>query len=141
MYPSRYNPSAIKLNQDWIQGSKCHTELCSVAIKILLLIQCSTRTESQTLNATQGHKHSYQQTIYIYRSQMMVTIQPGYMSTQGFSASMSHKDTIHTATILWLTNATTKGAILLAIDVNTETSNQLINVSTRTRSTRPQSCD
>ena len=54
----------------------------------------------------------------------MVTIQPGYMSTQGFSASMSNKDTI------------------LAIGVNTDTSNPfIINVSTRTRSTQLQSHD
>ena len=49
-YLSRYNPSSIKL-EDWIPGN---------AMKIPLLIQCSTRTESQATNATKGHKCSYQ---------------------------------------------------------------------------------
>ena len=42
---------------------------------------------------------------------------------------MSPQDTIHTATIPWLVNAIKQGAILLAIDVNTDTSNQLICVN------------
>ena len=129
MYLSRYNPSAIKLKQDWIQGSKCHTELCSVAIKILLLIQCSTRTESQTLNATQGHKHSYQQTIYIYRSQMMVKgtiLAIGVNTDTGnpFIINVSTRTWSTHATIPWLKNTTTQGMILLAMDANTDTSNQ-----------------
>jgi len=34
-------------------------------------------------------------------------------------------NTIHTATILWLINPTMQGMIFLAIDVNTDTSNQI----------------
>ena len=38
-------------------------------------------------------------------------------------------------------NATTQGMISVAIVVNTDTSNHLINVSNMTRFTRLQSCD
>ena len=41
---------------------------------------------------------------------------------------------IHMALIPWLNNSNTLGKILLAIDFNTDTSNQLIDVSTRTQS-------
>ena len=58
-----------------------------------------------------------------------------------FVRYQTHPGLIHTATILGLINATIQGAILLAFNVNTDTSQQLINVSTRTRSTRLQSCD
>ena len=48
-------------------------------------------------------------------------------------------DTIHMAAIPWIINALPLGAISFAIGVNTDTSNQLINVSNRTRSTQQQS--
>ena len=51
------------------------------------------------------------------------------------------QDTIHTDTIPWLINTTIRGAISLAVDVNTDTGNQLINVLNQTRSTWPQSHD
>ena len=61
----------------------------------------------------------------------------------GFNQSMIQfeQDTIHTATILWLNNTTTWARSRLAINVNTDTSNQLINISTRTRSTWLQYCE
>ena len=42
-----------------------------------------------------------------------------------------NQDMIHTATIPWLINGTVQGAILLAIDVNTDTNNQQINTNTQ----------
>ena len=57
----------------------------SIAINIQLLIQCSTRTESQALDATQGHK------LYIYISiqndrddPILSMSQPG-QDTQGYN--------------------------------------------------------
>ena len=58
--------------------------------------------------------------LYIYRSQMKGMIQ--------FDQCLN-QDTIHTATILWLINATIQVTISLATDVNTDTSNELISVN------------
>ena len=63
-----------------------------VAIKISLLIQCSSRIESQALNARQGTSVAIKQAIYISIPYDRA-IQPGYISTQGFSASMPLNDT------------------------------------------------
>ena len=81
----------------------------------LILIQFSTRTESQALNVTKGHKHSYQQATYISipndRDDPIWSMsQPGH-NPHGYNP------------------VTNKDAILLAIDLNTDTSNKLINVS------------
>ena len=54
----------------------------SVADKIQLLIQCSTRTESQALNVTQGHKPSYPTSYKSIPNDGDNLV----ISTQGFSA-------------------------------------------------------
>ena len=58
LYQSRYNPSAIKVNQDTIHRLQS-CELSSISVAIQQAI-------TQAINATQGHTHSYQKSYYLY---------------------------------------------------------------------------
>ena len=58
LYQSRYNPSAIKVNQDTIHRLQS-CELSSISVAIQQAI-------TQAINAAQGHTHSYQKSYYLY---------------------------------------------------------------------------
>ena len=58
LYQSRYNPSAIKVNQDTIHRLQS-CELSSISVAVQQAI-------TQAINATQGHTHSYQKSYYLY---------------------------------------------------------------------------
>ena len=101
LYQSRHNQFAIQFYQDTTHLALNATQGHKRRYRNpALLIQCSTRAESQALNAThwvsvlQCHtRTSLAIQKAIYRTQMMGTIRPGYISTQGLCASMPQKDT------------------------------------------------
>ena len=61
---------------------------------------------TQALNATQGHKSSCQQVIYIYQSKMMGTISPaGYIKTEfqsALHATQGHKPSYQQALYIYI---------------------------------------
>ena len=60
--PQRYKSTAYQSSTSL--GYKCHTGCTSVAIKQAITSDLIKKAITLTLNATQGHKHSYQTSYY-----------------------------------------------------------------------------